>query len=518
MRHRPMAMVFSAVILLGTGILFVLIPKGFIPSTDTGAVFGNIEAQAGISFEGMAERMNQVAAVARQNPNVAGVMVSSGGGGPFGGSGNQGRITVYFKPHGERSQDADAILRNLNPRFARIPGVRVFLNNPPAVRVGGRGSNSQYQFTLQSSDLDELYKYSAIMEDRMKEVPHVTSVSTDLQLRNPQLRIEVDRDRAASLGLGVDQVNSALYNAYGSRQISSILGNNNDYPVMLELLEEFQRDPAAINLLHVRARNGNLIPLGAVSKVVPVMGPVSVNHTGQMPSVTLSFNLQDGASLGEGVAAVSRLAAQVLPQSISTSFGGTAAAFQQSQSGLAFLLVVAILVIYLVLGVLYESFIHPITILSGLPFAVFGALLALLIFKTDLNIYSYVGLVLLVGLVKKNAIMMIDFALDAQRKEGKDAAAAAVEACLVRFRPIMMTTMCALMGTLPIAIGLGSSGASRRPLGIAVVGGLLFSQIITLYVTPVFYTYMDGLQHWAEKRFRRRKQAPSAEPVFGAAD
>lgn len=343
----------------------------------------------------------------------------------------------------------------------------------------------------------------------------IREVSSDLELRNPQLRIDVDRDRAAALGLNISQVQNALYNAFGSRQISSILGASNDYPVILELLPEFQRDPSAINLLHVRSRTGALVPLGAVATVTPMLGPQSVNHSGQLPSVTLSFNLEEGVSLGEAVTAVQRLARQVLPSTITAGFSGTAQAFQQSQTGLLFLLIVAILVIYLVLGILYESFIHPLTILSALPFAVFGALVTLLVFRTDLNLYSYVGLILLVGLVKKNGIMMIDFALDLQRTEGKSPAAAIYEACLIRFRPIMMTTVCALMATLPIAIGWGAGAETRRPLGIAVVGGLFVSQIVTLFVTPVIYTYLDSFQVWLHKRVtRQRAVSVVAEPAL----
>ncbi|MSR06791.1 MAG: efflux RND transporter permease subunit [Gemmatimonadetes bacterium] len=521
MRHRPATMAFSAVILGLTFWLFGLVPKGFIPTTDTGAVFGSVETAEGTSFDVMMERMNQVADVIRQDPAVSGVTVSVGGfgGGGGGGAGNQGRLSVYLVPRREGRPPVEQVIRTLNGKLQQVAGVRTFLSNPQPIRIGGRMTRSLYQYTLQSSDLAALYQYSGIMEAKMREMPDLTDVATDLQVRNPQLRIDIDRDRAASLGLGMDQVQSALYNAFGSRQISTIFGATNDYPVMLELLPEFQRDPSAINMLHVRTRTGALVPLGSVATVTPIMGPVSINHSGQLPSVTLSFNLQPGASLGTAVAAVERLGLQTLPASISTFFSGTAAAFQQSQAGLAFLLLIAIVVIYLVLGVLYESFIHPLTILSGLPFAVFGALLTLLIFGIDLNIYSYVGLILLVGLVKKNAIMMIDFALDAQRKDGKGAAEAAVEACLVRFRPIMMTTMCALMGTLPIAIGLGAGAESRRPLGVAVVGGLAFSQIVTLYVTPVIFTYMDEFQHWVAARFRRG--APSATqrvPAFGGAD
>ncbi len=515
MGHRRTTMVFSLGILVGTVALFVIVPKGFIPTQDVGTVSGTIEAAEGTSWDQMVGHMSRVSEVVRQNPNVQGVQVSGGGGGPFGGGLSRARISVYLKPRHDRKLDASGVIRSLQPALSRIPGVRVFLSNPPAIQIGGRFSQSQYQFTLQSANLADLYEQSRLMETRMRELPVVRDVSSDLQLRNPQLRIDVDRDRAAALGLNISQVQNALYNAFGSRQISTILGTSNDYPVILELLPEFQRDPSAINLIHVRSRTGALVPLGAVASVTPILGPQSVNHSGQLPSVTLSFNLEEGVSLGDGVAAVQRLANQVLPSTITASFSGTAQAFQRSQTGLFFLLIVAILVIYLVLGVLYESFIHPFTILSALPFAVFGALVTLLVFRTDLNLYSYVGLILLVGLVKKNGIMMIDFALDAQRNEGKAPADAIVEACLIRFRPIMMTTMCALMGTLPIAIGLGSGAEARRPLGIAVVGGLLVSQMVTLYVTPVIYTYMDLFQAWLGHRaLRRPRHGLVAEPAL----
>ena len=497
MGHRRATMVFSGAILAGTVALFTLVPKGFIPTQDTGAIFGTVEAAEGTSYEQMVQHLTRASEVARKHPSVAGVQVATGGG-------NQGRISVYLKPRHDRDDTADEVIRALMGPLSQLAGVRVFLNNPPAIRIGGRGSKSQYQFTLQSSDLQQLYAESKGFEDRIRDLPGLIDVTSDLQIRNPQLKIDIDRDRAAALGLNISQVQSALYNSFGSRQISSILGANNEYAVMLELLPEFQRDPSAINLLHVRSRTGALVPLGAVASVTPMIGPLSVNHSGQLPSVTLSFNLAEGTSLGSAVDRIRDLAARNLPSNITTSFGGTAAAFQQSQTGLLFLLLVAILVIYLVLGVLYESFIHPLTILSGLPFAVFGALVTLLAFSTDLNIYSYVGLILLVGLVKKNAIMMIDFALDAQRRDQKPAAEAIVEACLVRFRPIMMTTMCALMGTLPIAIGWGAGAEARRPLGIAVVGGLAFSQMVTLYVTPVIYSYLDSFQAWLKSRFARR--------------
>jgi HAE1 family hydrophobic/amphiphilic exporter-1 len=515
MRHRRTTMASSLGILAGTVALFLIVPKGFIPNQDVGSVSGTIEAAEGTSWDQMVEHMTRVSDLVRQNPNVQGVQVSGGGGGPFGGGTNRARISVYLKPRSERKLDAGGVIRSLQPALSRLPGIRVFLSNPPAIQIGGRFSQSQYQFTLQSANLADLYQQARLLESKMRELPVIRDVSSDLQLRNPQLRIDVDRDRAAALGLDISQVQSALYNAFGSRQISTILGTTNDYPVILELLPEFQRDPSAINLVHVRSRTGALVPLGSVATVTPILGPQSVNHSGQLPSVTLSFNLEEGVSLGEAVAAVQRLANQILPSNITSSFSGTAQAFQRSQSGLLFLLIVAILVIYLVLGVLYESFIHPLTILSALPFAVFGALVTLLIFRTDLNIYSYVGLILLVGLVKKNGIMMIDFALDAQRTEGRSPGDAIVEASLIRFRPIMMTTMCALMGTLPIALGLGAGAEARQPLGIAVVGGLLVSQMVTLFVTPVIYTYMDSFQAWLGSRaLRRRPLRAVAQPAL----
>ena len=512
LRHQRTTMAGSFGILVATVVLFVVVPKGFIPNQDVGSVSGSIEAAEGTSWEQMVQHMTRVSDVVRENPNVEGVQVSGGGG--FGSGLTRARLSVYLKPREDRKQSADEVIRSLQRPLSQIPGVRVFLSNPPAIRIGGRSSQSLYQFTLQGADLEELYEQSRILEARMAELPEIQDVSSDLQLRNPQLRIDVDRDRAAALGLNISQVQSALYNAFGSRQISTILGASNDYPVILELLPAFQRDPSAINLLHVRSRTGALVPLGSVATVTPILGPQSVNHSGQLPSVTLSFNLADGVSLGAAVTAVDRLARQVLPSTITAGFSGTAQAFQQSQTGLLFLLIVAVLVIYLVLGILYESFIHPLTILSALPFAAFGALLTLLVFRTDLNLYSYVGLILLVGLVKKNGIMMIDFALDLQRDHGKSPAEAIAEACLIRFRPIMMTTVCALMATLPIAIGWGAGAETRRPLGIAVVGGLFVSQIVTLYVTPVIYTYHDSFQAWIARHVRRRRAAPvAAEPA-----
>jgi len=507
MDHRPTSLAFSAGILAATAVLFVIVPKGFIPTEDTGQIQGNTETIEGSSFDAMQAHQLAVADVLRRDPYVAHFMSSVGGG-----TMNQGRVSIRLKPRGQRPP-ADQVIRELQPKLNLIPGIRTYLQVPPAIRIGGRPTKTQYQFTLQSADIDVLYDNAAKLETRLKQIPVLQDVTTDLQIKNPQVSVQIDRDRAAALGVTVQQIEQALYDAYGSRQVSTIYTPNNQYWVILELLPQYQRDPAALSLLNIRSQKGALVPLTAVATATPDVGPLSVNHSGQLPSVTLSFNLPPNVSLGDAVREVQRAAQQTLPSTISTGFGGTAQAFQASQQGLLFLLLLAVVVIYIVLGILYESFIHPLTILSGLPFAGFGALLTLLVFGTDLSVYAFVGVIMLVGLVKKNAIMMIDFALEAERREGKSPREAILEACSVRFRPIMMTTMSALMGSLPIAIGWGQGGESRQPLGLAVVGGLAFSQLITLYVTPVFYTYLDALQ-----RRLGRRIAPAPLPAPTAAD
>jgi HAE1 family hydrophobic/amphiphilic exporter-1 len=507
LRNRGKVLVASALVLAATLWLFVKIPKGFLPTEDQGLVFGFTEGAQGIGFPAMKEHQQQVAAILRADPDVANVLSSCGPRGSIS-VGNSGIVLGQLKPLSERKRSAQQIVEELRPKFAQVPGIRTFLQVPPPIRLGGSLSKSQYQYTLQDSDTAELYKYAPILEQKMRGIAGLQDVTSDLQLANPQLNVDIDRDRAASLGITTQQIEDALYTAYGTRQISTIYAPDNQYAVLMELAPEFQASPTAISMLYVRSKGGDLVPLSSLATISRGTGPLAVAHQGQLPSATISFNLKPGVSLGDAVLAVAKISRETLPSTIQVSFQGTAEAFQSSIQGLGLLLIVAIVVIYMVLGILYESFIHPLTILTALPFAGFGALVTLLVFRTELSIYAFVGIIMLVGLVKKNGIMMVDFAIEAERSHGWSAEKSIYEACLVRFRPIMMTTMAALMGTLPIALGIGAGAESRRPLGLAVVGGLLFSQTLTLYVTPVFYVYMDRLQ----RRFGK-KRSPGAPPA-----
>ncbi len=498
-RFKGTTMAASALVLAGTVYLFTIIPMGFIPSVDTGQLSGQIETLQGLGFEATVARVKDVMNVLARDPSVAGYTANVFGSG--------GRLNVDLKPREERSLDADRVIEELRPKFARIPGVRVFLSNPPAIRIGGMMSRSQYQYTLQDPDTDELYRAAPRFEAALRTVEGLEDVTSDLQIRNPQIAVDLDRDQIAALGLTADQVELALTSAYGSRQVSQIFAPDDQYQVILQVDPRYQRDPAALSMLYVQTPAGKLVPLSTIVATRQTVGPLSVNHTGQLPSVTLSFNLRPGVALGDAVARVQAVARDTLPATVSGSFQGTAQAFQDSMVGLGWVLALAIFVIYVVLGVLYESFIHPITILSGLPSAGFGALLTLLLFRHDLNIYAFVGIIMLVGLVKKNGIIMIDFAIEARRRDNLSAADAIYEACRVRFRPIMMTTMSALMGTLPIALGWGAGSEARRPLGLAVVGGLIVSQTLTLFVTPIFYIYMEQLQEWLARRKAVRQPA-----------
>ncbi len=515
LRYRAVTLVIS-VLLLGTTVyLFYVIPKGFIPTQDTGTISATTDFAQGIGFDTMVAHQQQVAAIIQADPNVQ-LFTSNIGG-------SQGRFSIDLKPlrpFGEtpdprrwRELGADDVITEMRRKVSDVTGVRVFLQNPPSIRIGGRMSRSVYQYTLQSADTAELYAWAPKLEAAMRGLPGLVDVSSDLQLANPQVNVLLDRDRIAALGLNVDQVENAMANAYSTVQVSTIYAPNNEYQVLMRVAPQYQDRPDALSLLYMKSAQGALVPLSSVAGFKPGVGPQSVNHTAQLPSVTLSFNLAPNVALGDATARVQGLARTLLPATIIGSFQGAAQAFQDSFTGLGLVLMMAIFVIYVVLGILYESFIHPLTILSGLPAAGLGALATLMIFGVDLNLYAFVGVIMLVGLVKKNGIMMVDFAIEAQRTGGLSAIDAIHEACMVRFRPIMMTTMAALVGTLPIALGLGSGAEARRPLGLAVVGGLLVSQTLTLYITPVFYLYLEGMSGRVSRRRRPVAVQPPAQHV-----
>jgi hydrophobic/amphiphilic exporter-1 (mainly G- bacteria), HAE1 family len=508
LRFRALTMLASLLVLAGTVVMFVKIPKGFIPDQDTDQIYAVTEAAQGTSYYQMVDYQKRVAEVFRTNPDVQALMSTVGGtsastlGGP-----NYGELVVHLKPRSERKLLVNDIIADLRPQLSNFPGMRVYLQNPPTIRIGGQVTKSLYQFSMQSPDKNELYAGATKLQHEIEKLPEVEDVTSDLAILAPQVNVTIDRDKAASLQVNADAIENAFYDAYGPRWVSTIYAAINEYKVLLELKPQYQADPHALSLLYFKSSNGPLIPLDTLAKLHQDTGPQTINHYGQLNAVTVSFNLRPGASLGDVVSKVRDLAEQTLPVGITTDFQGSAKAFQNSLGNLWILLIVAILVVYIVLGILYESYIHPLTILSGLPSAGFGALITLYLFHMDLNIYAFVGLIMLIGIVEKNAIMQIDFALDAERNQGFTPTKAIYEGCLIRFRPIMMTTMAALLGAVPIALGYGAGGEARQPLGLVVVGGLLFSQLVTLYLTPVVYTYMAAVLEKIQRHKQRAKQA-----------
>ncbi len=494
LHHRFATVTFAVALLAGTIYLFFTMPTGFIPSQDNGVIFGATLAGQDISFLSMARHQRALADIIGKDPNVESVFANAS-------DSNSGIVFATLKPRSERALSVDQVIAELRPKLASVPGVLAFLQNPPPISISGQNSNSVYQVTLQSTNLQEIYTWVPRLTDRMRALPGFVDVNSDLQIRSPQVKIDIDRDRAFSLGVTPAQIESALMAAYGSPQVSTIFTPANQYAVITEVEPQYQNDPGELSKLYVRSSQGALVPLQSLARMTRGVGPLNINHFGQLPAVTISFNLAPGFSLGQAAERVNETIQDLrMPSTLTASFQGTVKEFQRSFRGMSVLLIVAILVIYIILGILYESFIHPITILSGLPSAVFGALLTLKLFHKDLDLFALVGLIMLFGVVKKNAIMMIDFALDAQRVQGYEPERAIYTGCLLRFRPIMMTTMAALCGTLPIAIAYGEGADARQPLGLAVVGGLVVSQLLTLYITPVIYLYMEQFQRWLAGR------------------
>ncbi|HCE44217.1 MAG TPA: acriflavine resistance protein B [Lentisphaeria bacterium] len=502
--HTWVTFIISAAVVSAMFWLYTVIPKGFVPNEDQNRIMINTEAEQGVGFESMKERMEVlVRIIQKEVPELDAFMARCGGGRS---SYNSGFMMITLKTKKERKRGAEEIIADLRKKLSNTPGIRVFIQNPPPIQIGARGGKAQYQYTLLSPDTDVLYKFAPVAEARMSAMPELIDISSDLQISTPQVDIEIDRDQASKHGISIEQIENVLYSAYGTRQISSIFAPDDQYSVLMEIEPSKRGTPEALSLLHIRSDTGQLVPLDVLVKRILVAGPQSVNHTGQLPSVTISFNLKQGVALGDAVEAIQKNINPLFPSGVSGSFQGVAQAFQKSMKGMNLLFILTIFIIYMVLGILYESFIHPLTILTALPFAGFGALFALWLLKIDLSIYAFIGLIMLVGIVKKNGIMMVDFAIEARRR-GMSPEDSIIQASVLRFRPIVMTSLTALMAGIPLAVGTGLGCEARQPLGVTVVGGIIFSQILTLYATPVFYVWMEKLQTFLKSRMSDRNPA-----------
>jgi len=503
LKHQPLTLAVAIITLIATILLYIIIPKGLLPEQDTGMITGVTDAAQSISFTAMSERQRAIADIVRKDPDVAGV-ASFVGAGTVNSTVNTGRIYINLKPRDQRRSSASEIIDRLRDATKDVEGISLFMQAVQDVQIDSRVSRTQYQYTLEDADEAELSQWSASLIAKLRAAPDLVDVATDEQPNGLQLDIDIDRDMASRLNVLPQAIDDTLYDAFGQRQVSIMFTQLNQYRVILEAAPHYQLNPNSLDKIYVKSSNGQMVPLSAFAHLRTVTAPLAITHEGQFPAVTLSFNLTPGSSLGEAINAIQRAEKEIgLPETVLTTFSGSAAEFRSSLKSEPYLILAAIVVIYIVLGVLYESYIHPITILSTLPSAGVGALLALLICHIDFSMIALIGVVLLIGIVKKNAIMMIDFALEAERVEGLPPEQSIYQACLLRFRPIMMTTMAALLGALPLALERGTGSELRRPMGIAIVGGLLVSQILTLYTTPVIYLYMERWAKWLRDRRAR---------------